>query len=284
MRLSCGVSGAWIDNPDRAQALAVARRFDYWVAYSRSGADVTPADCAKLTALSAYCKAEQRQVRGPHLFKVHPKKPWGWHVEQAEKLAAALPNAGGWDVIHEFWLYRKRLGTPPEEWIQQAFDVASQINPGGRFYASEYRPQDKRRRDWFVEMCLWCLDQRLPLAGISLQLHSDLVSFQPFHLGEIAASLQPLINRGLEIQCFEVGCHLRTPPKFPMPPFPEQIQAQRYQDYQRFAQNVGASVFGPWDIWDGVGRFHDTGELKLAGLWRANWEEKPAYKVFFDAQ
>ncbi|MGD1908150.1 MAG: endo-1,4-beta-xylanase [Leptolyngbyaceae cyanobacterium] len=279
MKLSCAVSSVWRDKPERVKLWDVAHQFDYWVAFPGHRQELIDQKTQKLQRLGDYCNATGRPLRGHHLFPCYRQESWDWHVARAEKLAAALPQAVAWDVIHEMYQHRKWVDV--EDWAAKAFDVASVINPGGRFFISEYRPQDAKRLQWLIDLCHWCLDRGLPLAGISIQLHSHLLSFQPWQLDAVANQLQPLKERGLEFQCFEVVSFLRVGPRRPMPPRAEHIQAKRYRTYRRFAESIGCSVFGPWNIWDGVGTHHQDGQPSLAGLWREDWTEKPVHKVFF---
>lgn len=270
--LSCGVTPEALQ-PNRAIQLSKRRLFDHWV--------LATIKTEGLSALGDYCRSNQIPIRGSHLFLWDRKNGFEAHFPRAEALAAALPNATAWDVIHEF--------VPMEwdgvglDWIDKCFDTAQQIAPNADLFISEYRLQDRIRMKRVIELIEYCWDRGYRLDGLSVQLHSNLISLQPTHLGRMAEDLKPLIDRGLKIHCHEsvVWCRGADLHDFGLPA-EEHIQARRYQQYKNFAESVGADLFGPWDIWDGGGWKHPkSGRVERQGIWREDWSEKPSHRVFF---
>jgi GH35 family endo-1,4-beta-xylanase len=272
MQISCGATPDTL-LPEKAVHLKHRQLFDHWV--------LTTIRPERVDELGGYCDRHNIPIRGSHLFLWDRKNGFDAHIPRAEALAAALPNATAWDVVHEFvpmsWAGVGR------DWVDRCFDVAQQIAPNADFFASEYRLQSKLRMQATIELIEYCWDKGYRLDGLSVQLHSNLLSLQPTHLGRMAAELQPLIERGLKIHCHESVVWMRGADNHDFGvPAEEHIQARRYQQYKGFAESVGAELFGPWDIWDGGGWKHPrSGQVERQGIWREDWSEKPAHGVFF---
>jgi hypothetical protein len=258
--------------------------FDAWTL--AGGCNLPEVDRAELLRFSRLADHHGKIIRGGQLFPAIARRYQTWEdrLRRAKILANCVPAATSWDVIHEPYPdlhQRPRWGS---DWMRRALDTAHALAPQADLFISEYRPQDQRRLDWLVGLVSGLLDSGTPVHGLSVQLHSNLVSLQAHHLARIAETLLPLRTR-IKIHCVEVVAwdlisdHFRRPP----PLLAEQLQAHRYAEYRAFATVIGAELFGPWFPWDG----HYTHWRSLPdgmaspGLYRRDWSPKPACEAVF---
>lgn len=227
-------------------------------------------------------------IRGHTLFHETNRrsKTWQETVNWAADLSAAIPNSYAWNVFHECygahrnptkWWRRGQFW----EWVREAFKTAQRIAPQSEYYISEYAPRDYKRWQWVIDFCRRCREENLPLAGVSVQLHSNLISRQTYSFAatrELLVQAKKELNLAIDIH--ETAVFDGLAEDFPhRPPMGELIQAHRYAAYRRFAEAVESNNLGLWHAWDAE-PWEFRGKTRLTGIWRADWSKKPSFNSF----
>jgi hypothetical protein len=259
-------------------------RFDHWAYH---GAAINP-DPDVLALLHNAAVRVGKPYRGNHLNVIdrRPGSPdsWGLREQRTATLTNGLPAATHWDAIHELHSAIPQIaneGQTPEEFAKQAIATARRYTDAPLFI-SEYRPDE--RIDWLVQFCEWARGSHLDLAGVSVQLHTHLVSRQHWYRGRIIRGLQAIRAMGYEIHLYECAAWERIAPTManPLPrAVAEAMQAERYRSYKFIAEQVGASMFGPWFLSDRHCRYWVKAEYRgNAGILREDGSPKPSAAIF----
>lgn len=228
--------------------------------------------------------------RGNHLNVIdrRPRSSDNWELRETRTaiLTQGLPNATHWDAIHELYAAQvqihKEAETPTvQEFAKYAIKVARKYTDAPLFI-SEYRPDE--RIEWLVAFCEWAKDSRLDIAGVSLQLHSHIVSRQYWRRGHIINGLQRIRSLGYKVHLYECAAWEQLAVNY-SPSLPkiirEELQRERYKAYRFIADKVGAEMFGPWFLSD---KFCDYWVKEQgsgsAGIIRADGTLKPSWDIF----
>ena len=228
-----------------------------------------------------------KPIRGTQLFpRCLEQLPWQRVKNSAVTLSRVNSRAIAWDVIHE--CHGRHCKKSPWwgsadqffPWAIEAVQFAREIAPQARLFLSEYRPQERWRMEWALRLMEDLAGAGAPLDGISIQLHSNLLSRQPTELEWLA----PVLARSRwEVHCYETMAFdvlTRKVPHRPPTPVAERLQAQRYAWYRDWAERAGATLFGPWHPWDGSPERYWDDLYCHPGIWREDWSPKPAAAIF----
>lgn len=239
----------------------------------------------------ALCEGEGKRVRAGALFSPHSHRlPWDKQVDIVrQKLIFTEGKTIGWDCVHEAfnprlrctqWDGKDRTGS----WVPRAFHLAHEAAPATPLFLSDYAIQDHRKWSHLLDCVKRWLAQGVPIHGLSIQLHSTLLSRHA--LPQFKARTEAIFRRatglGLRLHCHEqvVWACLPKGNLLP-PPAAQRLQALRYAWYNDLATRYGAEIAGPWFAtdadWFGPQKYQAHGN---PGAWTADYQPKPAAAPF----
>ena len=173
-----------LTNPKYIELLS--KYFDYW--YSDCGFGWQEKGIVnhnrKTKEISMVALENGKQIRGNNLCSatnVIVKREVAHHEIHyyLQETLGQFPEIKYWDAVHEATtddghlrkcVWRKSLG---EDWEAGIFWRAHEISPGVKLFYCDYF-RDKRKWSAVYERVLGWLDRKIPIHGISVQLHSNL--------------------------------------------------------------------------------------------------------------
>jgi endo-1,4-beta-xylanase len=231
---------------------------------------------ADVDQLFDWAKRHKMPMRGHTIFWEEPKYMQDWLKKTPKEELKPLLFKRVEDVcgrykgrINEFDLFNealdgdffgKQLGN--SIYIEM-FTHCQQVNPQARLYTNEFFILDGDRTEQYAKQIETWQKQGAKIGGIGIQAHletSDKPTFESIH-----QSLDRLAEFQLPIKITEVSIQAET----------EAAQAEKLREFMRaiYAHPAVTSMIF-WGFWDG------NLWMKDAGLYRADWSEKPAGEMY----
>ncbi|MES2693846.1 MAG: endo-1,4-beta-xylanase, partial [Verrucomicrobiota bacterium] len=214
----------------------------------------------------------------------------GWDV-----VNEALSDSGG-DILRES-PWRRLIG---DDFIDQAFRFAHEVDPEAELYYNDYGLEDKRKRANGVKLLRGLLERGVPITGVGTQSHFQL---DYPSLAAVDATLTALSSLGIKVMVTELDVDVLPYRESPgiadinrretwdksMDPYtsglPEEIQikqAKRYGDlfalYRRHRDAITRVTF--WGLDDGQSWLNDfpmRGRTNHPLLFDRGLKPKPAF-------
>ncbi len=173
-----------------------------------------------------------------------------------------------YDVINEMLHERDYFKTMPETEAAEWFKVARETDPHTKLFINEYSMLNSRRSPdrikLYLEQVKRLQDVGAPIDGLGVQSH---VGRQVRAPEDVLSDLDLLATAGLEIQPTEFD--VNTPD--------EELQADYERDFLiALYSHPSVTGFTKWGFWE---RKHWKPD---AGMFRADWSDKPSAKVWRD--
>jgi endo-1,4-beta-xylanase len=165
------------------------------------------------------------------------------------------------EVLHGDF-YRKRMG---DRVFADMFKACHEVNPNVKLYTNDFAILEGDKASAYVQQITKLKQQGAPIGGIGIQAHLEA------HDKPTPASMEKTLDRlgefGLPIKITELSIQADD----------EETQATKLRDFLRttFAHQAVEGVM-LWGFWEG-NQF-----LKSAALYRQDWTEKPAGKMYRD--
>jgi endo-1,4-beta-xylanase len=223
-----------------------------------------------------WAKRHKMPMRGHTIFWEEPKYMQDWlkkipkeelkplMVKRIEDVCGRYKGRiNEFDVFNEALdgdFFGKQLGNSV---YVEMFKHCQKVNPNVRLYTNEFFILDGDRTEEYVKQIKTWQKQGAKIGGIGIQAHletSDKPTFESIH-----QSLDRLAEFKLPIKITEVSIQAET----------EAAQAEKLREFMRaiYAHPaVNSLIF--WGFWDG------NLWMKDAGLYRADWSEKPAGEMY----
>lgn len=250
-------------------------------------------------------------------------KAWVWRI------VSENPQITSWDVGNEIWPNGGTARNVPwvpsdlsdedklklaSRWLDELFVTAHEANPNAVLYLKDCRPQC-RRWNRILSYAKGAIARGVPIHGISVQLHSNILPELPLHkVEDIFKAAQTL---GLRLSCDETILwdttairRLNSPYELLASVMFQHHQYAIYQKWIKLCDSYGVEKFGVWSptdqprdtwhwrnrpVWHDGQAYWDKRSLRDAGydgdlvpitqrcspgLWGQDWEPKRALELF----
>ncbi|MEO8053757.1 MAG: endo-1,4-beta-xylanase [Acidobacteriota bacterium] len=201
-----------------------------------------------------------------------------------------------WDVVNEVTDPDQSDGLRRSDWyrlagptdfIDKAFQVASEEAPGAKLCINEYSTTDARRRQALVAVVQGMKSRGVPVSCVGHQMHVNLAGPPA---SDASAAIQAFAALGLDNQITEMDVSVYTDSTSRYPEIPAELlyqQATRYRDFFREYRRLKASISSVtlWGVADDntwLTTF-PIARLDLPLLFDADLQAKPAYWAVVDS-
>lgn len=189
---------------------------------------------APADAIVRFAKANGMKVRG-HTLVWHSQTPRKFFVDHEgtpldkdalyarmeEYISKVMNHFRGdvycWDVVNEALsdegdeIYRTRspwFEVCGKDFIAHAFRVAHKVDPNVKLFYNDYNLISPAKREKAVRMLRELLASGVPVAGVGMQAHWDMETFDPL---ELQKSIDAFVELGLEVQITELDLTIYPP-------------------------------------------------------------------------
>ncbi len=266
---------------------------------ARNTFDFTDAD-----RIVAFARLHGMKVRGHTLVWTHQNPPWLMQERFNEKELSSLLHEHinkvvgryrgeifAWDVVNEaidengalrssLWYDRPGIGLAKQRtaYIEQAFRWAHEADPAALLFYNDGGGEALNvKSDAIYEMVRDFRQRGIPIAGVGLQMHSDLTTDVP----GIAQNIRRLTNLGLQVHITEtdVGIPVDTK-RHVLDPRDLERQAKVYTAIlDACLRQRGCTVFQTWGFTDKYSWINSSsrGTRGAALFFDVQYHPKPAY-------
>ncbi len=220
-------------------------------------------------------------------------------------------KVGGWDVVNEALLENGQMRNTKwqeiigEDYIQKAFEYASEADPDAQLYYNDYNIEIRKKREGALKLIKHLLDKGVKIYGVGIQGHWHLD--RPA-LATIDSSIIQFGETGLKVMFTEVDINVLPRPENlsgaelsqhfemskEMDPYtdglPDSVQselASRYADifriFEKHRDLVDRVTF--WGVCDGYTWLNDwpiPGRTNYPLLFDRNYQPKKAYYAIIE--